>query len=487
MLRKLIVTTAQGLLIALLLCVLVELGVRASGAATPTPGEILDRNAAYLLPHPESPGVWTTNYWEDVREELVLRPRRKRTKVVLFGGSNAWAFRESMLRNALNGACPERQFQVVNLGRNGFGSERVRLIFEQALECLAPDVAVLYLGDNEFIESPYPRAVRELPHELRGLHSARLIAMLVGQLRAGAYVQPEPWVPDWDHYMGFTYDRTLEQLEVLRENLRAMVELAERKDVRVVVCTVAYNRFSAPHGTRLGPELQDAARERFEGLRARAVALLPRFLDPLLPVDQDDRVRRLDWDLGTGDEPEARGDGQRVGMRPCTGPLADLELGLPAHEGWHARVWRLNETLARLHARDLSGGERDALGEAAQRLDAALALVPDHPRSLFERALVAYLLSEDAARVEQLFLDAGRFDRAPKKSNEAINQVLRELAAEHPNTLLFDADERFAAWSPDRLVGWEILYDHCHLLPGPNKLVMDMLGEEIVERWFASE
>lgn len=486
MLRKVLIPTAGGLLVALALFLLLELGVRASGRMELTPGAVLDRDAQYFLPHAEQKGIWTTTYWQEVRDELelnVLGQRRKR--VLLFGGSNAWSFGTQPLKNELVDGVPGQRFQVLNLGRNGYGSERVRLVFEQALEHLDPDFVVLYFGDNEFVESPWPGPVRSLPVGLRRLHSARMISTLIHRSSRRHPVPPETWMPDWDYYMGLTLDQTQERLDLLRRNVSGMIETAEARGVRVVLCTVVFNRFSAPYGGRI--DLEGEPRKRFGQLREEATACLPAFLAPLLPVHKDDRVRRMDWDLGTPDEPGARADGQRVGMRECSGRFADIELWLSPPEKWHARLWRLNETLRQLHARELDAAQREALGRAAELLDEALAIAPDHPRTLFERALVAYLMQEDAERVERLFLDAASYDRAPKKSSQAINDLLREVAAEHPETLLVDIDERFAEWSPDRLVGWEVMYDHCHILPGAAAVVMHLIGEAMLERWFPSD
>jgi hypothetical protein len=477
---KLLRTAAGGLLVALVLLGLLEAGLGLVPGLDPG-RRTFDPRAAYLVPEPGVAGAWRTTYWQGVRDELVLPPKRRRKRVLVFGGSNAWGFREETLRRGLERACGRRAFEVQNLGRNGYGSERVLYVFEQALEHLDPDVVVLYLGDNEFVEPAVPTWLRRVPAALRGLRAARLIARWLDRVRAGPRL-PEPWVADWDFYHRYAYADTQRRLEDLRANVRAMGRLASERGVHVVISTVVYNRFAAPWSSHLADARGDA-RERVERHLAAAALDLPELLRPLLPASQAERVRRMDWDDGGGVPPEEAAR-LRAGLRTCGGLLAGVDPLPPDPAHWSAGAAALLRCLGRFHARRIDDGEREGLRRAADELDRALAVVPDHPRALFERGLTGYLLGEDDARVERLLLDAARYDRAPKKSSEAINDILRSVAAELPDALLFDADELVASASPGRLTGWEYLYDHCHLLPGGAAALMDACGAAIVARWY---
>lgn len=55
------------------------------------------------------------------------------------------------LEQALARAFPERRFEVVNLGAHACASYRVRMIFDDAIDC-DPDFVVVYSGNNEFVE-----------------------------------------------------------------------------------------------------------------------------------------------------------------------------------------------------------------------------------------------------------------------------------------------------------------------------------------------
>ena len=42
--------------------------------------EVFDRDAAYFLPHPEKERIWRTNYWQEVRDDHLIRSRPRRTR-----------------------------------------------------------------------------------------------------------------------------------------------------------------------------------------------------------------------------------------------------------------------------------------------------------------------------------------------------------------------------------------------------------------------
>jgi tetratricopeptide (TPR) repeat protein len=79
-------------------------------------------------------------------------------RVIAFGGSaNAgWPHPPPQrwtdyLATALQRAYPGKRFEVLNLGAHACASYRVRMIFDDAIEA-APDVIVIYSGNNEFVE-----------------------------------------------------------------------------------------------------------------------------------------------------------------------------------------------------------------------------------------------------------------------------------------------------------------------------------------------
>jgi hypothetical protein len=139
--RRLLRDLAVGLLLAVLVLGAVELGLRAAGVGAPGAQSDLSRGfdprAAYLVPDPEQPGGWTTQFGDKQMPERRVPPRDGRARVLLFGGSNTNSLPVDVLRRALG----EQGYDVHNLGRNGYGSARVRPLVEQSLEHLDPDVS----------------------------------------------------------------------------------------------------------------------------------------------------------------------------------------------------------------------------------------------------------------------------------------------------------------------------------------------------------
>jgi lysophospholipase L1-like esterase len=463
-----------GLLVAIVLFALIE-GALRLGSGAPRAG--FDRDAAYLIPDPENPGGWRTQYLGPQWPERSFPPKGERERVVFLGGSNVASFLSADLEGVLNELAGEERFEVLNLGCSGYGSERVELVLEQALAHLEPDVVVLYTGHNEFIEMPERHARGGWLARLRVVHSlARLLR------RAGAGRVPEPWFPEFEAFRGMSYEETLERLERYRSNLRRLCEAAEGGGRRVVLGTLVYNHFSVPGTTRLPASLERDEAARFRQLRRRIETLLPAFLSPLLPDKKAERVKASDWTVDNPRRQRGRDLTQIPGRRPCSGPLAEADPQFDTSR-WSPAVWELHDSLATLHRRVLSDERRERLEQAEELLRSALEICPDHPRCLFELGLVGYLLGRDEQEVARNFRDAARFERAPLKANDAVNAIVREVAAQYPSVLLFDAAAIFEERMPMGLVGWEWMLDHCHLNLGAREVLMRDLAGAILERW----
>src|SRR5262245_23258957 len=109
----------------------------------------------YLVKTAETPdGGRTTHLFDGGQHELQIPPKGQRKRVLLLGGSNTRLLPEAFLQKLLNEPGGTDEYEVINLGRHGYGSERERLLFEQAL-VLEPDVLFVYSGHNEFVEKEY--------------------------------------------------------------------------------------------------------------------------------------------------------------------------------------------------------------------------------------------------------------------------------------------------------------------------------------------
>ena len=488
-----------GLLLAALLLGLLEAVLWALGIGAPLEGteprEGFSAEARYIVPDPDKAGAWRTQFlWDQGGVETpIARRKRRLQRVLMMGGSNMRSFMAGRLSEKLHGIDGPHEYEVINLGRSGYGSERVLLILRQALDHLRPDLIVLYTGDNEFVEDATRADFRgelsldwlhRAPAAVRRLRTVNALARAFAGRAEHDPTLPEPWKPDPAYFAELTYEQGQERLEVLRENLRTACRIAQERGVDVVLCTVIYNRLAAPHVSTACsgldvPQGAELAREL-----ARAEELLPQPLRMLLPIEGDEkRLRVTDWgrfeSTDRGLQPHLGLDGRR----PCFGPLADADPLMPDSARWTPRVVEVHRALEWLFARDPSDAQRAALEEAERALGRALELCPDHPRALFALGLVELVRGRDARSWKARFEAAASADRAPRKSSERINDLIRSVAAEFPEVLLFDADGLFAERFPDGLVGWEWMMDHCHLQVGARHVIMADLARFLFEEW----
>lgn len=498
--RRLATDAVLGVLVTLVLLALFEGIFWAAGMGEPHSRTSLSRgfssNEAYLVPDPEVAGGWRTQMFEGQANERSIPPKGERKRVILFGGSNTRSFQRGRLPESLVSVANGPAYEVVNLGRSGYGSGRVAVLFAQAVELLEPDIVVIYAGHNELTEASFEMDIegewasdwlRGLAELSRKTRTVNVLAEAFAPEPRAMRTKPKAWSSEYLKFTNITYDQTRLFFATYEENLRAMCELALDRGVGVVLCTVIHNRFAAPFGSTFPADMSAEDRAEFDRIHARAVGELPPFLLTLLPQKEQDRVHYFDWvrkgvDGLLGDEEEIA-EAELPGIRPSTGPLADQDplLGDPA--AWHPKIPVFYAALGELNARRGDPALREQLSRAKAFLVNALKLCPDHPRALFELALVEYLLEDDDRLVRKHFELAAELDRAPRKGSEATNSIVRKVAADHPEVLLFDADAIFASRVPMGLVGWEWMMDHCHLNIGGRRVLMHDLAEAIVAKW----
>ncbi|MBV1928944.1 MAG: hypothetical protein KUG81_05470, partial [Gammaproteobacteria bacterium] len=162
-LRRIALDTVLGLLVTVVLFGLFELVFWMTGVGTASQDSLsrgFDESASYFTPNPKVEGGWLPNIFDGETTERAIAPKGKAKRVILFGGSNTRSFQRGKLPEQLAEASKqlgegEDEYEVINLGRSGFGSGRVKVIFEQALEVLEPDVVVIYSGHNELTEASF--------------------------------------------------------------------------------------------------------------------------------------------------------------------------------------------------------------------------------------------------------------------------------------------------------------------------------------------
>lgn len=450
-----------------------------------------DENASYLHPNPKIDGGWKTNFFPNKKLERFIPPKGHRQRILMFGGSNTNGFPTGKLVNDLKVAAGSNRFEVVNLGRSGYGSARVRIIFNQALERLEPDMVLIYCGHNEFVERGFQIDLDERV----GAFSSGLTATAAKTAIFRSFVEyfegqeeqqdtspqsePEAWEWEYEKFSEITYEETLEYYAAYEQNIRGMCEDALAQGIEVMLSTVIYNRLSVPFSSAFPDSVDEAARAEFSSLRNQALEFMPPYLAPLLPKVESGRVHGHDWGMGQA----LRSDTpiQLAGWRSTSGLLDAKDRWLFTEDQWKPSVKFLDQCLRTFHARNFGKFSKSELESAEALLQQALTICPDHPRALFELALFEYLLDRDAELYVRHFEEAARFDRAPRKASPLTTDIIRKVAEETEGVHFFDADLVFREGHPDGLVGWEWMSDHCHLHLGGRAQLMQAFAEAIVE------
>ncbi|MBM3985075.1 MAG: SGNH/GDSL hydrolase family protein [Planctomycetes bacterium] len=293
-------------------------------------------SVSYLVPDPDRPGHVRTQMYDGESPELLIPPRSGKVRVLLFGGSNTEGFPVDRIEGPLQQALPGPGVEVFNLGRRGYGSERVRILFTQAL-ALEPDVVPIYMGHNEFIAQGFAAGLAgrwsrpwllELTDRLSALHTLNAAVDLASRLSArDTATAPEPWRErdPASAFASFTWERTQLFYGVYEENPRAMVSLARDAGARVVLSTLVGNDFGPPFVSTLQPGLPEEAAQLIRRKRQQAAHLIPlRLRRGLVQSGPDDPVLHLrptDW--GESVTPEQLATRRARVTLPPAPPLRD--------------------------------------------------------------------------------------------------------------------------------------------------------------------
>jgi len=447
-----------------------------------------DERADYLIPDPEREGGWRTQFrWH---KDRTIAARDGRCRVLLFGGSNTAGFPAGFLADRLNEGLIEPRFEVVNLGRGGYGSARVRILFGQALEHLDPDIVVIYSGHNEFVEHGFRADVERSFGHGRTADVARLashtrtfqvLQEAFAARRESPQSLPENWRGEYAKFDDISYERSLFFLDAYRQNLEWMCDAATEQGVKVVLSTVVANRF-APPNPFVGNELERDEVIELERLRNAAHAHLPEFVRTVVVSAPRMQVHSFDW-LRPGTRTRHARATELPGFRSVTGWLADFDPLIPEPSAWNEKATRFADAYGRFASREFTTAQRAALIRAEELLAQAHELAARNAPTLFELGAVMYLLGRDAARTSELLHLAGRYEIAPRKANDAVHERVRAVASARREVLFVDAEARFRECHEYGIVGWEWMLDNCHLSSGGRRALMQLFASAIRARW----
>ncbi len=471
------------LLAVLVALVGAELGLRAADAGDPMQRVAaragLNDFARYVAPDELLPGGWRTQLFAEAGAELKIPPRDRRVRVLLLGGANTSAVDEGGLQARLDELSGAGRFEVVNLGRPGFGSERLLIMGRQAVAALRPDVVVIRSGHGEWIE---PGLGAELAAGLRpeGRDRWRVLNVMAGWLDPSPLdvvvdggPDPEPLRRWPDGHAALTFACTERVLEAFRRNLAGLLDAAHDAGARCVLGTVAGNMLYLPVMPAHSRALDPARQAEFDRLRGQAHAAVPgRLIAGLIRTGPDRPPVRLvfrHWgaELAGNQNPDFRPSSQGR-VAPKLRGLPTLVNGPPVWPDpqlWDPSVHELLGTLSAFHARELSEQELASVRHAAELVEQALAIDPGHAHAAFEAGLYHYLAG-DLERASQRLDDAAALDLRPNRGNRRLNGSVRELAAAHPDVSLVDVERIVRQAFPDGVTGYELFADAAHLHTG---------------------
>ncbi|MFT5151948.1 MAG: hypothetical protein ACI841_001935, partial [Planctomycetota bacterium] len=114
-----------------------------------------DSEDVMFWPDPQVEGAVIPHIFGGKQKERPIPPKSEAKRILLFGGSSTRGFQHGRLPEHLQELAGIGKYEVINLGRSGAGSVRVKIIFDQAIEMLQPDIVVLYTGHNELTEAAF--------------------------------------------------------------------------------------------------------------------------------------------------------------------------------------------------------------------------------------------------------------------------------------------------------------------------------------------
>lgn len=241
-----------------------EGGLRLFGIGADTRSSPLPYQEVYLPAMKASKAFWHT--W-DHRHPRQTLPRTKAAgslRVLCFGGSATagLGFSPNMtfarqLEDLLAESYPERSIAVVNLGVVAIAAKQVRMLLEDALETLEPDLVLVWAGNNEFLPVHHEKYVAEHATWSSRLKDTLSNTNLVRLIKRAVHGPPSPTdVPDRDPNQDpaerLTQARIIKEvrveiaefgatLDAYEAELTAMVSAAQTAGVPMVLAGIAVN------------------------------------------------------------------------------------------------------------------------------------------------------------------------------------------------------------------------------------------------------
>lgn len=203
-----------------------------------------------FLPHPSGEFLETNRIYDLMRPGR-LSPKKLADEylVFLFGGSTTHYLGEAEhLTHRLQRSRPQREIKIINAGVEALNSSHMVMFAREAMDYL-PDLLVIYSGNNEFLAGEHIReelglTPRNAHFWLLRWHSYAWLARLVQRLgqQRGFSVPLRPNTQanmTWGR--NFSPAKKKQRYALFEANLRAVIDHARARGVKVVLCTIATN------------------------------------------------------------------------------------------------------------------------------------------------------------------------------------------------------------------------------------------------------
>ena len=257
--RSLLRKVVFSLAVLILFCLAAELTLRLVGArfARPVPQPIKSPIDFQQMPRPFfelEPGNRRLFMHNDVNRRPYLRYPKSANefRVFAFGGSATagmgFPYNGSFsrwLERMLQAAHPDREVEVVNMGRVGYSTEQVKVLFDEVLEKAEPDLLIVYSGHNEFLDVKARLALAGPPasrlSDWLDRHSAA-VRFARGLLPARKITDAERSKILRDYiFLPLNPRQVQDTLARYRRNLTEMAQAAKKHQVPLIICTLLAN------------------------------------------------------------------------------------------------------------------------------------------------------------------------------------------------------------------------------------------------------
>lgn len=451
-----------SLLAPVLVLALLEGGLRVAGVeATP------DRTNTWFADHILSPPLWhrgTTRSGVEVMSSgqshhfhpfSVEKPPRS-FRVVVFGGSAAHGYGvlepgafPHRLEQILQKALPTVDVQVINLGTVAWSTQQLLWAAHEVWETSPWDLAVIYSGNNELLELSSWKTFMPAGEHVR--YTRTLLAnQRLGRLRIYA----------WLHRRFAD-----EQPDELRNTGN-----------------------EPPPQTHMGddPTEEDApmvgGEEEAQGLEIGVdpIQRIPAMhLDSMEAIPKEKRARMGDLELDYAARTYTHNVGRILEIaRAHSTPVVVMN---PAANDFQDPAWfpyagedgeAFNELMDEA-ARALQEGRTDDMMEAVTQ---AQRLFPEDPRAAFTKAQgLAMGGRHEEARV--LYDLARSRAEYPNRVVPAVSEAIRAFEGREGVLGVVDAEALFRTIGEGGLIGYDLVYDHCHPSPEGNYLIAGALAK----------